>query len=219
MDMIQRLSQFIEKMHISIRSFEQAIGASNGMIRKAIANNTDIQSKWVTAIVENFPQLDIRWLLTGEGEMLRTETLPIIEGLADRLSEIIIDIDSELSSIAASFGLTAEELANFTNNFEWPQCPFDFVEFLKEYPEYSYQWILTGLGPKFNGDEEQCLKAVKRRAYENAHPEFYPNKAHQDVKQDSNDQLWKQIAFQNEQLKDRDEQIKQLLNILQEKTH
>ena len=43
--MIQRLSQFIKNQGISVRSFEQSISASDGMIRRAINNNSDIQCK------------------------------------------------------------------------------------------------------------------------------------------------------------------------------
>lgn len=69
--MIQRLSYFIDSLCISVRKFELQIGASNGLIRKAIAKNTDIQSKWIAAIRENYPHLNLDWLLTGKGDMLK----------------------------------------------------------------------------------------------------------------------------------------------------
>lgn len=68
--MIERLELFIQSVGLSIRAFEGSIGASNGMIRKAINNKTDIQSKWIPSIVDNYPQLNILWLFTGEGSML-----------------------------------------------------------------------------------------------------------------------------------------------------
>jgi len=71
--MIERIKIFIENQGISIRAFEKKISASNGLIRKAIANNTDIQAKWATAIVENFPHINPEWLLTGNGCMLRDD--------------------------------------------------------------------------------------------------------------------------------------------------
>ncbi len=69
----ERIKQFIDTERISVRNFEQRISASNGMIRKAIAKNTDIQSKWISLIVDNYPQINPDWLLTGSGPMLRTE--------------------------------------------------------------------------------------------------------------------------------------------------
>lgn len=71
--MINRLSQYIEFKKLSIRSFEAKINASDGMIRRAIKNNTDIQSKWLTVIADNFHDINIEWLVTGRGEMLKTE--------------------------------------------------------------------------------------------------------------------------------------------------
>ncbi|MDR2920603.1 MAG: hypothetical protein LBV72_14720, partial [Tannerella sp.] len=69
--MTERITQFTESLGISIRAFEQQIGASNGLIRKAITNKTDIQSKWLASIAENYPRINIEWLLTGKGKMLK----------------------------------------------------------------------------------------------------------------------------------------------------
>lgn len=75
--MIGRLSKFIDSLNVSVRQFELSIRASNGLIRKAIANQTDIQSKWITVIAENYPQLNLDWLFTGKGEMLKS-TVPAV---------------------------------------------------------------------------------------------------------------------------------------------
>ena len=76
---IERISQFIEKEGISVRKFEDTIGASNGVIRRAIRNKTDIQSKWITSVLENYPQLNSLWLLTGKGVMMKSESIKNIE--------------------------------------------------------------------------------------------------------------------------------------------
>jgi hypothetical protein len=76
--MIKRLSEFIKKQGISVRAFEQKISASDGMIRRAISNNTDIQCKWMANIADNYPQLNLEWLLTGNGQMLK-EKQPVKE--------------------------------------------------------------------------------------------------------------------------------------------
>jgi phage repressor protein C with HTH and peptisase S24 domain len=74
--MLERIQQFIDTLNISVRAFEQSISASNGLVRKAMANKTDIQSKWISAIVDNYPQLNIDWLITGRGDMLKSEKEP-----------------------------------------------------------------------------------------------------------------------------------------------
>ena len=65
-----RLSQIIDYKGTNFAQFERSIGASSGVIRKAIAQNSDIQSKWLTAIADNYPDISPLWLLTGRGGML-----------------------------------------------------------------------------------------------------------------------------------------------------
>lgn len=72
--MIERLKLFIENHGISISAFEQRISASDGMIRRAIKNNTDIQSKWLFEMSDNFPDLNLEWLITGKGSMLKSDS-------------------------------------------------------------------------------------------------------------------------------------------------
>lgn len=75
--MIERISQFIQNQGISVRSFEQSISASDGMIRRAINNKTDIQSKWLSVIADNYPHLNLEWLITGRGSMLKETPQPL----------------------------------------------------------------------------------------------------------------------------------------------
>lgn len=69
-----RLKEFIENQEKSVSFFEKNIGASNGVIRHAIINNSDIQSKWIAKICEKYPQLSMEWLITGRGEMLKSNS-------------------------------------------------------------------------------------------------------------------------------------------------
>lgn len=69
-NLLERISQLADYAHITITGLERQIGASKGVLSRAIQNNTDIQAKWVCKIVENYPQFSSNWLLTGEGNML-----------------------------------------------------------------------------------------------------------------------------------------------------
>ena len=72
---LDRIEQFAEKQGIKIGALEKTIGASKGVLSRAIAQKSDIQSKWLSKLVENFPQIDANWLLTGEGSMYRETTV------------------------------------------------------------------------------------------------------------------------------------------------
>ncbi|CAA0255081.1 S24 family peptidase [Tenacibaculum maritimum] len=70
---VERIKEFIDFKDIKVTSFERKIGASKGVLSRSIKNKTDIQSKWASKIVENYPQINATWLLTGEGSMLKDE--------------------------------------------------------------------------------------------------------------------------------------------------
>jgi hypothetical protein len=66
-----RIKLIADNEGIKITQLESKIGASKGVLSRSLANNTDIQSKWATLIVENYPQYNAEWLLTGRGSMLK----------------------------------------------------------------------------------------------------------------------------------------------------
>lgn len=74
---IENISVLAEKEGITIGALEKKIGASKGVLSRAIANGTDIQAKWIQAIVENYPHFSAEWLLTGNGEMIKAGMPPV----------------------------------------------------------------------------------------------------------------------------------------------
>ncbi len=73
MSTIDRIKLMADHENIKITALEKQIGASKGVLSRAFNNKTDIQSKWLTKIVEQYPQYNSLWLLTGKGEMLFNE--------------------------------------------------------------------------------------------------------------------------------------------------
>lgn len=72
MKIVERIAQIISNYTLSVRAFEIKIGASNGMIGRAISKKTDISAEWLSKIIEMFPTINSEWLITGEGEMLKS---------------------------------------------------------------------------------------------------------------------------------------------------
>lgn len=66
----ERLHFFINYKKKSIREFERFSGIKTGVISSAIRKNAAIGSDKLFKISVNYPDLNIKWLLTGEGEML-----------------------------------------------------------------------------------------------------------------------------------------------------
>ena len=72
---LHRIQKIATNERLSIGAFERKIGASKGVLSRAIAKGTDIQAKWVQVLVENYPQYNANWLLTGTGTMLRNSEI------------------------------------------------------------------------------------------------------------------------------------------------
>ena len=71
--LLDRISKLARLEGITIGALEKSIGASKGVLSRAVQNNTDIQAKWLTRIVENYPSYSADWLLSGEGNMKKGE--------------------------------------------------------------------------------------------------------------------------------------------------
>ena len=70
---IDRLIQFIEYAGLSARQFDISIGAANGYTLRMKKNHASIGSDVIETIIRTYPQLDVVWLLTGEGQMIKSD--------------------------------------------------------------------------------------------------------------------------------------------------
>lgn len=72
-NILSRIQEIASYEGITIGAMERTIGASKGVLSRAINNGTDIQAKWLSIIVENYPRYSTGWLLTGAGSMLKDD--------------------------------------------------------------------------------------------------------------------------------------------------
>lgn len=72
-NILSRIQEIASNEGITIGAMERTIGASKGVLSRAINNGTDIQAKWLSVIVENYPRYSTGWLLTGAGSMLKDD--------------------------------------------------------------------------------------------------------------------------------------------------
>ena len=63
----ERLLYFIEYKGLPVQMFEKIVGLSNAAVSK-MGDNT--RRSTIDKISKSFPELDVNWLLTGQGEML-----------------------------------------------------------------------------------------------------------------------------------------------------
>lgn len=70
MSVKERLKKFISSQNMTIVDFEQSICSANGYVN-SISKSVGLDK--LQLIIENYPILNIEWLLTGEGNMLKVD--------------------------------------------------------------------------------------------------------------------------------------------------
>jgi len=72
---LSRIKDLVINEGITVGHLERQIGASKGVLSRAMKNGSDIQSKWLQTIATNYPAYSTKWLLTGVGNMLAESKL------------------------------------------------------------------------------------------------------------------------------------------------
>lgn len=67
----QRLDIIINKIGENVNSFSGKIGVTRSTIAGAISRNKGVNTDLVQKISDVFPSINIEWLITGQGEMLK----------------------------------------------------------------------------------------------------------------------------------------------------
>lgn len=93
--LLKRIKEIARQEGLSITALEAAIGASKGVFSRALAHGTDIQSKWLVKLADNYPQYSAEWILRGLGDMRRVDIFK--EPLSYRPAEIQ-RVDDELTT-------------------------------------------------------------------------------------------------------------------------
>lgn len=75
-NILSRIQKIAALEQITIAKMENSIGASKGVLAKAISQKTDIRAKWLTNIMAAYPQYSAKWLLTGDGCMMEDNSRP-----------------------------------------------------------------------------------------------------------------------------------------------
>lgn len=96
MSVKKRLRLFIKNQSLTISAFEESINASNGYVN-SISKSIGIDK--LEIIIEKYSNLNIEWLLTGKGEMLKAESKdgppdPVRVQTVPELQQMVIDMQN-----------------------------------------------------------------------------------------------------------------------------
>ncbi|MGE6353318.1 hypothetical protein ACQKCJ_05510 [Flavobacterium sp. NPDC079362] len=72
---LQRIKQYIDYKGIRVSAFEREIGMSNGSFASQLKKNKTIGLDKLENIIKRYPDIDLNWLLTGTGYMIKLNIL------------------------------------------------------------------------------------------------------------------------------------------------
>lgn len=73
---LERIKQYIDFKGITIAAFERSIGMSNASFGKSLKNKGAIGTDKLEKILMVYPDISPNWLLTGQGNMLKSDAAP-----------------------------------------------------------------------------------------------------------------------------------------------
>ena len=93
MKIIERIFEYIKYKGVTIADFERKNSLSNGYLRKMKQRNADIGETIIVNLLENCPDISLRWFVLGEGSMLRADAAekPTVEPSADTDKSKMLD--------------------------------------------------------------------------------------------------------------------------------
>lgn len=99
--MKERLKQFLDYQGIKVRQLEALLGTRESRISKFMSNHsTTLKSDTLARMVEVFPHLSIEWLLTGKGEMIKSDIANINIVRNSRILDKNIDLGDKRYSVS-----------------------------------------------------------------------------------------------------------------------
>jgi repressor LexA len=186
MNTLKRIKQYIDYKGITNQNFEKQIGFSNGAFASQLKNNRTIGVDKLENILIAFPELNPEWLLTGNGEMIKTkskENVPI--NLGDKIGDKLGDkpnVKKRYAIESPEMPMVTEENAIYKSNTGIPLIPIDAMAgfgtgsvqvmhyetskyIVPEFSELNVDFMIRVKGssmvPKYNsGDLVACKKLV-----------------------------------------------------------
>nr|DAV29475.1 MAG TPA: Repressor protein CI [Caudoviricetes sp.] len=150
MDIKNRIYEYLRIVKMTPAEFERNTGLSNGYLRN-IKNSIGVDK--ISNIVSVYPDLNIEWLITGNGEMLKSNHTSSTTSSAQ--VQISANTKPRIPYTAAAGSIT-----NAVEGVTESQC--EQVPIVSSFPNYDFTIIIKGdsMEPKYEGGDEVACKRV-----------------------------------------------------------
>jgi transcriptional regulator with XRE-family HTH domain len=137
----ERIALLIKELGLNKNSFSKEIGLKNNSTITNIINNPDRNPSYdvIFRIVTRWDQLNIRWLIAGQGEMFSIAE-DSFQNINDRLSHVSRKYAITLAETAEQLNVEEEELRKFFYENEAPSAEL-INKYIASFPELNPDWV------------------------------------------------------------------------------
>lgn len=155
MEIKDRISKFIQYKNITIAEFERNVSLANGYIKKFKGS---IGSDKLNNIISYYPDININWLITGEGSMLKSE-------ISNMLAESPMEYGKKQTRPRIPYTAAAGSLTSAVEGITANQC--EQIPRINAFPDYDFTIIIKGssMEPKYEGGDEVACKRIDNTSF------------------------------------------------------
>jgi predicted transcriptional regulator len=142
----KRIQSIMNYYGLNINSFSKRIGFDNNTIIGKIINMPDRKPSYDTlvCIIEHFPKISCRWLLTGKGGMFIEPDNSFMDA-KDRVRYLMDSLNLGVNELSLKSNIQAEEITSVLNGSIEPTIKM-FDGILSGCPEISPDWLYRNVG-------------------------------------------------------------------------
>lgn len=155
MEIKDRISKFIQYKNITIAEFERNVSLANGYIKKFKGS---IGSDKLNNIISYYPDININWLITGKGSMLKSE-------ISNMLAESPMEYGKKQTRPRIPYTAAAGSLTSAVEGITANQC--EQIPRINAFPDYDFTIIIKGssMEPKYEGGDEVACKRIDNTSF------------------------------------------------------
>lgn len=145
----ERLMQFLKYKHLSKLAFANSIGRSSSYVTN-IVNTVGHESRKI--ISQTYPELNMHWLLSGEGEMINQPTEERIVAMKDSPMVLVIPLTAQ-----------AGKLSDFTSSV----CEKDCEKMVSPINGADFAIPVTGdsMSPEYPNGSKVLIAKINNEAF------------------------------------------------------
>ncbi len=148
-------------IHDRIKEVRKTLcGGNNTVFAEKVGQKPNVTSDWmskgsiglavISAICHAFPEVDLRWLITGEGEMLRVFDSENLLAIGERVNEIAtVFFKGDYARMASKLSVEYGELHEVVRGDKAPAYAL-LNQIQRKLPLVNQLWLIAGKGEMLN---------------------------------------------------------------------